>query len=148
MSRGLGKIERAIVSAMRAEPDNAFTTIELCACVYPFARPPERKHREAVRRAMKGLCEGSSEFGIVRHHGVGAVIYNLNSPDSHAMAVGKLEGQPLLRRRWWSNEDGHFVEYPGTGRKYRVRSTRFEYRMTSSELEETVLMRLTSKKHE
>lgn len=60
MSRGPGRIERAIASAFAAEPDNAFTIGDLCIRVYPeIARGfalPEKKHRVAVLRAAKKVA--------------------------------------------------------------------------------------------
>jgi hypothetical protein len=38
MSRGPGRIERAIEAAFAAEPDNAFTIEDLCDRIYPEIR--------------------------------------------------------------------------------------------------------------
>src|SRR5262249_8004802 len=55
MSKGPGRIQRAIMAAFEAEPDNAFTTVELCERAYPAARVWEKKHRIAVMRAAKKI---------------------------------------------------------------------------------------------
>jgi hypothetical protein len=48
MSRGPGRIARAIRQLFDANPDLAFVTDELCEHCYPDARPIERKHQVAV----------------------------------------------------------------------------------------------------
>jgi hypothetical protein len=55
MSRGHGKVQRAILAAFAAEPDNAFLLSELCERVYPGLRRIEKKHRNAVARAAKAI---------------------------------------------------------------------------------------------
>jgi hypothetical protein len=52
MSRGPGKIERAIIAALAREPGRQFATDEVVRLVYG-ARWPERKRRVAVRRARR-----------------------------------------------------------------------------------------------
>ena len=47
-----GKLERAIREHLAAQPDEAFTTDELCRVCYPSAAQTERKHRVAVLRAI------------------------------------------------------------------------------------------------
>lgn len=56
MSRGPGRIERAIAAAFEAEPDEAFSTDELCALAYPGVNRIEKKHRVAVIRAGERVC--------------------------------------------------------------------------------------------
>jgi hypothetical protein len=55
MSRGPGKIQRAIEAAFRAEPDNAFLLSEMCERVYPGVNRIEKKHRVAVARAVRAI---------------------------------------------------------------------------------------------
>src|SRR6516162_7591453 len=55
MSRGHGAVQRAILAAFAAEPDNAFLLCELCARVYPGRNRIEKKHRNAVARAAKAI---------------------------------------------------------------------------------------------
>ena len=51
MSKGPGRVARAIVAALEAAPTNALTTQELCERCY---EPPiTKKHRVAVLRALK-----------------------------------------------------------------------------------------------
>ena len=60
MSRGAGRVERAILAAVRAEPDNAFTVADLCDRVYPGVNRIEKKHRVSVQRAMKNAAKRSN----------------------------------------------------------------------------------------
>ena len=63
MSRGPGRVERAIEAALDAEPDNAFTVEELCRRVYPETahRAPEKKHRVSkCSRAAQNICKRRS----------------------------------------------------------------------------------------
>lgn len=61
MSRGAGKIERAIEQILDESPDEAFTTSELCERIYGAS---EKRHRVAVGRSVlavllrrPSLCE-------------------------------------------------------------------------------------------
>jgi hypothetical protein len=54
MSRGLGRVQRSIIEVFEKEPGRRFTIAELSALAYP-GETIERKHREAVRRALKRL---------------------------------------------------------------------------------------------
>lgn len=98
MSKGLGRLERAIVEASNADPDNAFSVGDLCDLIYSVE--PEKKHRVAVLRAMKNVVARNSDYAIEIQQGVGAAIYRPCSPHSVRMALGKLAGQTLLRRDW------------------------------------------------
>jgi hypothetical protein len=55
MSRGHGKVQRAILAAFAAEPDNAFLLSELCERIYSDRNRIEKKHRNAVARAAKAI---------------------------------------------------------------------------------------------
>jgi hypothetical protein len=59
MSKGPGRIQKAIRALFAAEPDNAFTTAELCERIYGVEAGAEiaKKHRVAVMRAAKGIAE-------------------------------------------------------------------------------------------
>jgi hypothetical protein len=54
MSKGPGRIQRAIKALFEAEPDNAFTTTELCERVYGV-KDTGKRHRIAVIRAAKTI---------------------------------------------------------------------------------------------
>ena len=55
MSRGPGRIERAIYDLFADHPEGAWTTEDLCRRVYPTANRIEKKHRVAVLRAVKTI---------------------------------------------------------------------------------------------
>jgi hypothetical protein len=55
MSRGPGKIQRAIEAAFRAEPENALLLSELCERVYRGVNRVEKKHRIAAARAARRI---------------------------------------------------------------------------------------------
>jgi hypothetical protein len=55
MSRGHGRVQRAIEAVFATEPDNAFLLSELCERVYPGLNRIEKKHRIAVARAASGI---------------------------------------------------------------------------------------------
>ena len=66
MSKGLGHVGRAVLAAFEDDPDNAFTTEELCERAYPDEREwaAEREQRVAVLRAVKGLAARRPDLGI------------------------------------------------------------------------------------
>lgn len=55
MSRGPGRIERAIVEAFKT--GDTWTVEDLCRAAYPGINRIERKHRIAVRRAAHKVTE-------------------------------------------------------------------------------------------
>jgi hypothetical protein len=55
MSRGPGRIQRAIEAVFQAEPDNALLLSELCERVYSGVNRIEKKHRIAVARAARTI---------------------------------------------------------------------------------------------
>lgn len=65
MSRGPGRIERAIRGLFDAHPDEAFTTDQLCEHCYSLDYPDEveRKHRVAVVRAAYRVVERDPDWG-------------------------------------------------------------------------------------
>jgi hypothetical protein len=55
MSKGPGRVQRAILGLIEAEPDGAWTIADLCRDAYPGANQIERKHRVAVLSALRRL---------------------------------------------------------------------------------------------
>jgi len=55
MSKGPGCVQRAIMAAFAAEPNNAFLLSELCQRTYPRIKHIKKKHRVAVARAAKAI---------------------------------------------------------------------------------------------
>lgn len=91
MSRGLGRIQRAIEAAFGADPDNAFTVEDLCDRVYPGIARIEKKHRVAVLRAARNLSKARDDIGSTTSWQLGGTrsFYNLDSPISRMMAALK-----------------------------------------------------------
>jgi len=90
MSRGRGKIQRAILAALAAEPDNAFLLSELCERVYSGSNRIEKKHRNAVARAAKAI----PSIDHRRREALGRelVFYDPLNVMSYAMANLKADG--------------------------------------------------------
>lgn len=94
MSRGPGSVERAIVDAVRREPDNAFTTEDLCRIVYRRSKRPQKKHRVSVLRAMRNAIERDPNMALYRGWGLPGelvAIYHRYNPHSLGMAHLKCE---------------------------------------------------------
>lgn len=87
MSRGPGRIRRAVDAALAANPDNAFSTDELCRIVYGLDddfNATQKKHRVAVLRAMKQRANTNSM--AAEHPGAQRVFFSPDNVLSHAMA--------------------------------------------------------------
>ena len=65
MSRGPGRIEQAIMAAFEAEPDNAFTTEDICDRAYPGVNRIEKKHRVSVLRAMQNIVAKDNNLKLM-----------------------------------------------------------------------------------
>lgn len=83
MGAGPGHIHRAIKALFAAEPDNAFTTAEICQRVYGVA-VAEKKHRVAVMRTAKAMPE--LDYRVGENLGKQLVFYDPLNVMSYAMA--------------------------------------------------------------
>jgi hypothetical protein len=96
MSRGPGRIERAIEEIIAAEPDEAFTVEELCKRIYGFkyGSSVERKHRVTVSRAGKSMIERGGNCGAMGWGGrsKALVFYTPDNLMSYALAYMKSSG--------------------------------------------------------
>lgn len=54
MSKGPGRVQRAIIHAFESAPDRRFTVAEMAALVYP-GTSLEKRHLDAVHRALLRL---------------------------------------------------------------------------------------------
>ncbi len=61
MSKGPGRVQRAIIAAFADEPARRFTTEELATCV--FGTAPTASHIETVRQALNKLGLKKSRAG-------------------------------------------------------------------------------------
>ena len=110
MSRGPGRIERAIAAVLDGEANNAFTTEDLCERVYSGVNRVEKKHRVAVLRAANKLVKRRDNIGCLRGGNLGGttVYFNIDNVMSYAMA--RLKADSLNRYR--NNDDRWFTPAP------------------------------------
>jgi hypothetical protein len=110
MSRGPGRIERAIAALLDGEADNAFTTEDLCERVYSGVNRVEKKHRVAVLRAANGLVKRRDNTGCMRSENLGGtrVYFNIDNVMSYAMARLKAE----FSNHYRSKDDRWFTPAP------------------------------------
>lgn len=55
MSRGPGRLQRAILDLIAENPHGAWLTEQLCDELYDFPNPVEKKHRVAVLHALRTM---------------------------------------------------------------------------------------------
>ena len=110
MSRGAGRIERAIAAILDGEADNAFTTEDLCERVYSGVNRVEKKHRVAVLRAANKLVKRRDNTGCQQCENLGKtrVYFNVDNVMSYAMACLKADNLNHYR----SNDDRYFTPKP------------------------------------
>jgi hypothetical protein len=128
MSKGPGRIERAITAAIEAEPDNAFTVEDLCDRAFPGANRIEKKHRVSVLRAMKKLVAERERLDFFRAETQGCtlVLFQRGNVMSYGMARLKacfLEGyRPTARKagRWIKADE--MANLPPAEQERRLRS--------------------------
>ena len=107
MSRGPGKIERAIEAVFAAEPDDAFTTADLCGRVYPGLNRVEKKHRVAVIRAAKKVS-GRAGWDCYRTEALGGTLVFYNPFDVMSNAIGRTKADMFTNYR---NNDRRIVDH-------------------------------------
>jgi hypothetical protein len=125
MSKGLGHVGRAIAAAFDAEPNNAFTTEELCKRVWPEKATGSywltRAMSVAVLRAAKSLAVHRPELGVKAlkadmARGAPVVFYRQYRVLSYAMA--RLKGDIFDFKRWQSEAELR-AEIAEGGRDYQ-----------------------------
>lgn len=93
MSKGPGKIERAVVDLVAGNPDNAFTVAEACVQIYDLFLEyrVDRKHRVAVIRAIKSAIARGANLERMGWGGRGAavVLYTPDNLTSYGLAYIK-----------------------------------------------------------
>jgi hypothetical protein len=108
MSRGPGRIGRAIRTLFDANPDTAHTVGDLCAACYSD-RKLERKHRVAMLRAVKSVVASDPDWRIrlsVWNRNM-VVFYNAASVESTATArylEPSRRGEAAVQ---WAREQAH-----------------------------------------
>lgn len=89
MSKGPGRVERAIETAFRKSPRDTFSVVELMPHAYPGVNRAEKKHRVAIIRAAEKVAARLGWQGWRREAPGGEVIY-LNPCDIRSYAIGRL----------------------------------------------------------
>jgi hypothetical protein len=125
MSKGPGRVERAIAGVFEAEPDNAFTIEDLCDRVYP-REPVEKKHRVAVLRAAKNIAKRNSEIGTMTGQNLGGTIIFYTKCRVLSYAMARLKRDSFNRYRSNDKRDtftGWTAIYgdPGKGMEWRIK---------------------------
>lgn len=98
MSRGPGRVERAIKAAFDAEPTRVFTTEYLCTHVYAGATKIEKKHRVSLIRAAKRVLQREHNWRMTRTHMPGAPFLFFNdavaghSDVAGPQGIGRIDG--------------------------------------------------------
>jgi hypothetical protein len=116
MSRGPGRIERAIRELLDAHPDLAFVTDDLVEHCYPGVAPIERKHQVSVLRAARSVLENDPDWRMRRidAQGTGWVFSNCDSAMSSACAaqiagvIYRSEKRAARKRYDWVRVPGGF----------------------------------------
>ncbi len=106
MSRGPGKIERAIEAVFATEPDDAFTTADLCDRVYPGLSRVENKHRVALIRAAKKVCDRTG-WVCDRTEALGGTLVFYNPFDVMSYAIGREKADYFT---YYRNNDRRIVD--------------------------------------
>ena len=86
---GPEEIERAVRDTFTSDPNNAFTTDDLCGRVYPGLEEAPRKHRAAIVPIAKRVCKRLGEqwdWWRAETRGGTLVFWNRVSVTSYAMA--------------------------------------------------------------
>ena len=95
MSRGPGRIERAIRGLMDTEPHGAWTVEDLCERVYAGVNRVEKKHRVSVQRALRRIVEGDPDWCLFRSEYVGGTLVLVNRANVRSYALGRLKADFL-----------------------------------------------------
>jgi hypothetical protein len=89
VSRGPGRIERAIRQLFDAHPDEAFVTDELAEHCYPDVRPVTRKHQVAVLRAAWNVLKNEADWCEERINGMGNGYVFYNAANVRSTTLGR-----------------------------------------------------------
>jgi hypothetical protein len=125
MSKGPGRIERAIVSILDAAPDRAFTTKELCKRVYGTGYV-EKKHRVAVLRAARQIVARRNTTLRI-HWGNEAAVFNCTSVTAYGLAYLQQGRADYLLELVKKHLDDNSDESLGSRWRARVASWTAEY---------------------
>ncbi len=100
MSRGPGRIQRAIDALIAGDAHGAWLVSDICKQVYPEFDGVEKKHQVAVNRALSSMALPKSwEARYSEARGGTRVLYNTGDPVSCAKAD------------WLTKRDGSWEDY-------------------------------------
>jgi hypothetical protein len=91
MSRGPGKIERAIEALFRERSDDAFTVEDIADRIYVGINRTEKRHRVSVLRAAKKVCDRMTDWTWYVGENRGNTLVFLNPCDVRSYAIGRLK---------------------------------------------------------
>ena len=144
MSRGPGRIERAIEAIFDAEPDNAFSTDDLCWRVYRGINRVEKKHRVSVTRAAWKIAQRRESLECLRSDALGRTSVWFDKTNVMSYAMGRIKTDMFTyyhgndpRVSWRSSESdlrkqlepggkNHDLVVPGGSWWHHARSSRDE----------------------
>ncbi len=89
MSKGPGRVERAITNAFTNNPSKTFSTGDLGPIAYPGVNRIEKKHRVAILRAADKVAQRLGWTSQRAENPAGEVIY-YNLTDVRSYVLGKL----------------------------------------------------------
>jgi hypothetical protein len=100
MSRGPGRIERAIRELFAANPDLAFKVVDLVEHCYPGVTESEKKHTVSVIRASRGVVEKDRDWTIWKsEYGKGGTLVFVNQASLQSHCLG------FLMADYWYDDD-------------------------------------------
>jgi hypothetical protein len=98
MSKGPGRIERAIKELFSSNPDLAFGVIDLVEHCFPGAAP-EKKHSVSVIRAGHKVADADPDWTVWRGEGQGAALVFVNQASLQSHCLGFLIADNFFRYR-------------------------------------------------
>ena len=99
MSRGPGKIERAIRQLMADQPDGAWTVEDLAERVYPGVNQVEKKHRVSVLRVLKKVTADDPDWTLMRAENIGNTWILVNAADVVSYGLARLKAWNVIHYR-------------------------------------------------
>jgi hypothetical protein len=106
MSRGPGRIERAIRELLDAHPNLAFVTDDLVRHCYSGVETIERKHQVSVLRAAQHVIAHDRNWTARRSNGQGGgwVIFNQGNLQSYGLSMIARDGKDRLSRGYYYSQ--------------------------------------------
>ncbi len=99
MSRGPGKIERAIRQLMADKPTGAWNVEDLCERVYTDINRVEKKHRVSVLRALRRVVQDDADWCLWRSERIGGPVVLVNMANVKSYGLAWLKTEFLSRYR-------------------------------------------------